>query len=370
MFFEKELGAATVEVHQAEFNIPHNPDIIVQEPGVDKVLIGLPYGYCGGVRMALEGTLSARRAHPNVNVVTNHPPVHNDDAIKPLKEAGIDLTGSINMEAGDVLVFSAHGSDPRLRNEAKEKGLTVYDATCPLVTKTHQEIELAAESDTAIVYISFSDSTHPEATAARAVAEINGIHFMYLRGEDDIDEALKFERITIIGQTTNDTVRSNSLAQKLQESAKRYGNKIVTPYNPRDVCQTIRDRMFAAAKLVKDGSDAIVVVGSVTSQNTREIAELAKHAADTMDSFGKLKKPTQIYVVNSWEQLPELSGTVGIVSGASTPPENVEGVALRLNPAMPVEYVGEDSDRARTFMPTDPKLRKVMEAAREARASL
>ncbi len=351
----------------AQANIPHDPDIQPQIEGVESVMIGLPYGYCGGVRMALAATLAARKSNPNVRVGVNQPPVHNDDALKPLRDAGVetdsDLTG---LSPGDIGIYSAHGSDARSRAEAGRRGLIVYDAACPFVTKTHHEIQRAAEKGSAVVYISFSSPGHPEAVAAKAAAEIAGTPLVFMSQESDISEILNSEevkrhgRISVVGQTTNNSGRSEELADSLQARAAKKGLEIVNPYRVTDVCNTVRDRIMSAVSLVRLGLRSVVVVGSVKSQNTSEIADAAQlQAIERVRQRGP-NDTCEIYIVNSWLQLPKLKGIVGVVSGASTPSENVEGIAEYLNPRSPVVYVGEDTDRGRTFQPSDPKLRRLM----------
>lgn len=349
-----------IRLWQPAGDVLHNPTIEPQNPGCDEVLLGLPLGECGGVRMANQniGALSLRG-----NVYGNHEPTHGADATQQFIRQGarFDLTPE-NIAAQSpqaTYVISAHGAAPRDIARAEAAGLDIYNVTCPLVDRTHNVIKKAAEDPRNVVaYISYGKRDHPEIIASAGLAEDIGIPFHIIGNTEDVDAMLttmgERDSIVIVGQTTNNSDDAQKLAGEVDVRATARG-LFVARTNAKDVCHTVRDRQTTTREIIAQGVGTLVVVGSVNSKNTMSLAEVAAQEA------ARRRHAVELYLVNSWLQLPTIAGRVGVVSGASTLDQNVHGVVRKLNPSEGVREVGIDTDKDIVFKPIDQKTRKVMD---------
>ncbi len=355
--FEVIANDKGIRFHKPAGDVLHDPVIEPQLPGCNEVLLGLPFGECGGVRMAnqLIRTISdGSRA-----VYGNHEPTHGADSTAEFKRLGarFDLPPE-EIPAGSTYVISAHGAAPEISRRATERHLRVLVVTCPLVRKTHLAVEKAAEEeDTIVAYISFGDSSHPELQGVIGLAEETGVPLTVISSPEDADELMgrldSEVKVTVVGQTTNNSDEAQELAGYVGKLGAQGGIE-VSREDANDVCHTVRDRQSSTRQIVRLGVDSLVVVGSVNSKNTLSLAKVA--AAEAL----KTGSPLDIYLVNSWQQLPHLEGRVGVVSGASTLAENVEGVVARLNSPGETIQVGEDTDRGRMFKPSHPATREII----------
>ncbi len=337
-----------------EFDVLHDPTIVPQNPGCDQVYLGLPLGECGGVSMAnrVIGLLSVSGA-----VYGNHEPTHGADATELFKQQGASFDTPISeVPPGSTYVISAHGAQQSVVNEAKERGLDVFNVTCPLVHRTHLAIKAAADHGSNVAYLSFGNSEHPETVGARGFAGELKVPFHLVNSLDSakdlIDGLDPSASLAIIGQTTNNSDEAASIANMLRRQAEAKGITL-TRRELQDVCHTVRDRQATTREIVRLGVSSLVVVGSVNSKNTQSLALVGAEEA------AKLGTRPSILLVNSWKQLPHLAGTIGVVSGASTLEKNVMGVTEYLAPHSGIEYVGEDTDRDIVFKPVDTKTRSV-----------
>jgi len=349
-----------IRLWQPSVDVLHDPQIEPQTPGCDQVLLGLPLGECGGVRMANKviGILSLRG-----NVYGNHEPTHGADATQQFIRQGARFDLSPEEIAAQsphaTYVISAHGAAPSIIARAEAAGLSKYNVTCPLVDRTHNVITKAAEDPNNVVaYLSFGKRDHPEIIASAGLAEDLKIPFHIVSNTEDVDTMLAAmdgrDSIVVVGQTTNNSDDSQKLAGEIDAKATAQGLTVART-NAKDVCHTVRDRQTATREIIAQGVGTLVVVGSVNSKNTMSLAKVAAQEAAAQ------KHVVELYLVNSWRQLPMILGRVGVVSGASTLDQNVHGVVTRLNPEMPVKEVGEDTDGTIIFKPIDKKTREVMD---------
>lgn len=349
-----------IELWTPAGDVLHTPDITPQPMGCDEVLLGLPYGECGGVKMANEVIEKIGSTMIGMPIYGNHQPTHGADATAAYERGGAQFGVMPDaVGANNPYVISAHGAAPWIAERAKKQGLRVFDATCPLVHRTHVAINRAADTPGGhVAYISFGKPDHPERIGAAGAAEANGLPFTAIGSEDDVEQLVESlapgQTITVVGQTTNNSVDAGRLAALLQKKVTEKAGITVRRQDSKDVCHTVSDRQHVTREIVDRGVDALVVVGSVLSKNTKSLATVAIQAAYTAGS------DLRIYLANSHAQLPELSGSVGVVSGASTRAENVHGVIARLAPGTTRE-VGIDTDKNIVFRPVDAATRKLIE---------
>jgi 4-hydroxy-3-methylbut-2-enyl diphosphate reductase len=356
--------AQGVDIWKPTADMLHDPNVLPQSSPCEAVFLGLPLGECGGVLMA---NIAISRLATQGSVYGNHEATHGADATAQQEAMGVRFGDSPDIiPANSLYVISAHGAAPSVGAAANERGLQLFDVTCPLVHRTHRAIlDAPAKGPSHVAYISFGKPEHPELVGAAGLAEEAGIPFSVLGGESDIDgllaEVKDGETITIVGQTTNNSDEATILARQIQGRARERGITVAREKS-HDVCHTVRDRQLSAREIVAVYNvGALVVVGSVNSKNTKSLADVAAKEAISREL------PLTIYLANSWGQIPSIEGRVGVVSGASTLAQNVHGVIDRLAPTNGVIKVGEDTDRGIVFSPVDTKTRGLFEDEDKAR---
>ena len=243
-----------------------------------KIEILEPHGLCAGVNAAIARALALR------DVYCLHALVHNEIVIGELKALGYRFVDRIeDVPRGETVVFPAHGVPPRVREIAAARGLKVVDTTCPFVAKVHR----AAKA--------FSDRGLPvKVIGDRGHAEVEGI-----LGEIAPRRAKPGDRIGVVAQTTMD---SDEVAAKVRELGRTYRVETMA-----EVCTATKARQDAVRNFK---GDALLVLGSRTSANTRRLCDVAKvpvFMASTMDEVRKAREDMESY------------GKVGVTSGASTP---------------------------------------------------
>lgn len=340
-------------------DVLHDPNVLPQNPGCEEVLLGLPYGECGGVKMTVE---IVRIKSQDGKVYGNHEPTHGADSTNDSKVRGAEFgVEPEELSPGSIYVISAHGAAPSVVERATQRKLEIYKGVCPLVERIHRivdEVVRRGDPDELIAYISFGKPDHPEVVGVKGAAEEGGKPFEIISGPEDADALIARldakAKVVVVGQTTNNSDLAGELALRIYEEGKKKGIE-VSRQDSRDVCHTVRDRQNSTREIIQRGINKVVVVGSVNSKNTLSLAKVAAQEANL------LGQPLEVWLVNSWSQLPSLEGPVGVVSGASTRAANVDGVINRLNSAQPTILVGEDTDRGVTFKPSDPAARQLFE---------
>lgn len=347
-----------VTLWKPEEDLLDSLDIIPQDESCSEVLLGLPVGECGGVKMANEVIRQLGRAGFGA-VYGNHEPTHGADSTAELVRLGAKFgEDPASIPLGMPYVVSAHGAAPGVPRAARERGLNVYDVTCPLVHKTHLAINRAAEEeDPLVAYISFGSPNHAERIGAAGIAKELEIPFSAIGSKEEVDQLLKqlegSETLVVVGQTTNNSDDADKLASYLSDKGHEVGVKVKRE-GAHDVCHTVRDRQRSTREIIRHGVGSLVVVGSVNSKNTKSLALVGAQQAERLDV------ELDIYLTNSWFQLPELGGSVGVVSGASTREQNVKGVIARLAPKQGITIIGVDTDKDIVFKPVDGKTRQLL----------
>ena len=279
-----------------------------------KVLLRVrPRGFCAGVVRAVDIVELALEAY-GAPVYVHHEIVHNTYVVEQLRRRGAIFVESIEeVPHGAVLVFSAHGVPPAVREEAKARSLKVIDATCPLVTKVHFEALKFAREDRTIILIGHKD--HQEIVGTSGEAPDRTIVVDSVEAVDKL-EVTNPEKLAFLTQTTLSLYDTQEIVSRLRQKFP----KIVGPKSD-DICYATQNRQEAVEQVAQD-VDLILVVGSQNSSNSNRLVEVAKRRgvkAELIDSATDID-PAWLQGVKS----------VGLTAGASAPEVLVEQVSQRL----------------------------------------
>jgi len=288
---------------------------------VDKVLLAAPRGFCAGVEMAIKALAWMVRAF-EPPVYCYHEIVHNRLVVDRFRDLGVVFVDDIaEVPQGRPIMLSAHGSAPEVVAAARQRGSYVVNAVCPLVTKVHHEVKTRAGKGFRIVYVGHEG--HEEAVGTMAVAP-EAIDRVESVAEVDALPAFATDQpVALLAQTTLSHREWIAIAER---AAERFPGL----WRPgrSDLCFATTNRQSALAEIAPR-CDAVVVIGSANSSNTRALEKLAREAGGE-----------RVYRVNGPDELPDdLAGTVGVTAGASAPEELIEAVIARLSPVQGVEEV-------------------------------
>ena len=286
---------------------------------VDRVLLAAPRGFCAGVEMAIKALSWMVRAF-DPPVYCYHEIVHNQRVVERFRDLGVVFVDDIaEVPPGAPVMLSAHGSAPEVVAAAQAAGGYVVDAVCPLVTKVHHEVKVRAGKGYRIVYVGHEG--HEEAVGTMAVApdRINRVESVA-----EVDALPQFdEPVALLAQTT---LSHRDWADVLDATRARFPDMWVPGRS--DLCFATTNRQSALLEIAPQ-CDAVVVIGSANSSNTRALESLARHAGCE-----------RVHRINGAEELPDdLSGVVGVTAGASAPEELVDAVISRLAPSQGVVEV-------------------------------
>ncbi|HEY2077329.1 MAG TPA: 4-hydroxy-3-methylbut-2-enyl diphosphate reductase [Streptosporangiaceae bacterium] len=279
-----------------------------------RVLLAKPRGYCAGVDRAVQ-TVEIALERFGAPVYVRKQIVHNTHVVRSLEERGaifVDETDAV--PEGSVVVFSAHGVSPEVREEANGRSLRTIDATCPLVTKVHNEARRFAAQDYDILLIGHEGHEEVIGTTGEAPEHI---HLVDGPAGSDSVQVRDPAKVAWLSQTT---LSVDETTQTVAALRKRFPQLLDPPSD--DICYATQNRQ-AAVKQIAAESDVVIVVGSYNSSNSVRLVEVAKEAG-----------ARAAYLVDdaSGVEVSWLEGahTVGVTSGASVPEDLVDGVLKRL----------------------------------------
>ena len=277
------------------------------------VLLANPRGFCAGVDRAIEIVERALERY-GAPIYVRHEVVHNKFVVDDLKAKGaIFIEDLSEVPAGSTLVFSAHGVSQAVRAEADQRGFTVFDATCPLVTKVHAEVASMAAKGLEIIMIGHAGHPEVEGTMGQATSG------MYLV-ESELDVAkLRVRDENKLAYVTQTTLSVDDASKVVAALQARF--PAIRGPKRGDICYATQNRQDAVKFMVPQ-CDLVIVVGSPTSSNSNRLREVA----DKLD--------VEAYMIDNANELKAewLQGkrSIGISAGASAPEVLVEAVIARL----------------------------------------
>ena len=278
-----------------------------------QVLLANPRGFCAGVDRAIEIVERALAIH-GAPIYVRHEVVHNKFVVADLKAKGAVFVEDLaEVPEGATVIFSAHGVSQAVRHEAEGRRLKVFDATCPLVTKVHVEVDRMRATGREIVMIGHRG--HPEVEGTMGQSE-GGMHLV--EKPEDV-ASLQVKDGANIAFVTQTTLSVDDAQQTIQALKTRYP-AIVGPKKD-DICYATQNRQDAVKALARQ-CEVVIVVGSPNSSNSNRLREVAENQG-----------VAAFMVDNAMELDPEWvagKGVVGVTAGASAPEVLVQQVIERL----------------------------------------
>jgi 4-hydroxy-3-methylbut-2-enyl diphosphate reductase len=277
------------------------------------VLLATPRGFCAGVDRAIDIVSHALQKF-GAPIYVRHEIVHNTFVVNDLKQKGAIFIEDLDeVPPGATLVFSAHGVSRAIQDEAKARGFSIFDATCPLVAKVH--VEVAKLSKEGYEFLMIGHKGHPEVEGTMGQLS-SGIHLV----EDEADvERVQPRQTELLAVVTQTTLSVDDAASIMAAIKKRFPN--VREPKQQDICYATQNRQDAV-KILSRQVDVVIVVGSPTSSNSNRLAELSQRLG------------TPAYMVDAPSELQaawlEGHARVGITAGASAPEILVQGVIDKL----------------------------------------
>jgi 4-hydroxy-3-methylbut-2-enyl diphosphate reductase len=279
-----------------------------------KIILASPRGFCAGVHRAIE-VVDISIELFGTPLYVHHQIVHNRHVVDDFIAKGVRFVESIDdVPDNSPVIFSAHGVSPEIRRIAAKKNLKIIDATCPLVTKVHNEAYRYAQNGYEILLIGHKNHVETIGTFGEAPDKIHIIENI-----QDID-ALNFSTDAKLAYLTQTTLSVHDTREMIQRLVEKYPG-IKAP-GSSDICYATTNRQEAAGSIA-DMVDIVLVIGSQNSSNSNRLKELVE----------KIGKPTHL-IDNAGnikpEWIHERISVIGITAGASAPEELVDGVLTRL----------------------------------------
>lgn len=282
-----------------------------------QILLANPRGFCAGVDRAIEIVERAIEIH-GAPIYVRHEVVHNKYVVDGLRDKGAVFVEELH-EVPDnaTVIFSAHGVSYAVENAANDRGLQVFDATCPLVTKVHMEVVKYAKQGKEVILIGHAGHPEVEGTMGRYDTS-NGGRIILVESPDDVDtlEVANPDELAFVSQTTLSVDDTQAIIDAL-----RVRFPAIAAPNRDDICYATQNRQDAVKQLCKE-VDLLLVVGASNSSNSNRLAELGERAG--VDSRLITRA---VDIESSWL---EGKKKVGVTAGASAPEILVNEVIERL----------------------------------------
>ncbi len=277
-----------------------------------KIVLANPRGFCAGVDRAISIVERALELY-EAPIYVRHEVVHNRFVVEGLKQRGAIFVEELHEVPDDnIVIFSAHGVSQAVRKEAKERALTVFDATCPLVTKVHMEVARASKKNIEVVLIGHAGHPEVEGTMGQYASDSAGMYLV-----ETPDDVIKLNvkdplNLHYVSQTTLSVDETADVIDEL----RRVFPDIQGPRKD-DICYATQNRQDAVRDMASQ-VDVMIVVGSKNSSNSNRLRELSE------------KLGTTSYLIDCPEDLKEEwltdQAKVGVTAGASAPEELVNQI--------------------------------------------
>ena len=307
-----------------------------------KITLAAPRGFCAGVNMAIKSLeLTLEKFGPPVYVY--HEIVHNQFVVNTFKDQGAVFVDSVDeVPEGSVLLFSAHGVSPEIREAAKRRNLNALDATCPLVTKVHLEAIKYAKAGFTIVLIGHEGHDEVIGTMGEAPEAI-----LLVEDEDDVD-ALEIKDETQLAYLTQTTLSVDDANRVIKRLRERFPH-IQGPAK-EDICYATQNRQ-EAVRLLSVDADVVVVLGSQNSSNSQRLKELA---ADQGKRAFLVDGPQDLSA-DDFDDAQSVLITAGASAPESVVQQTVQWLADHFDAEVATETIREES----VHFPLPKKLRQM-----------
>ena len=297
-----------------------------------RLILANPRGFCAGVRMAIDVVDQVLDLYPDDKIYVYHEIVHNKHVVDRFVERGVVFVESVDeVPPGNVIVFSAHGISPAVRQAAIDRGLRTIDATCPLVTKVHSEAIRYARRGYQILLVGHKDHQEIKGTMGEAPEATQVVE-----SPDDIAhlEIKDPSKLIFLTQTTLSTDDASVIIDALKEAFP----ELKAPPS-EDICYATTNRQQAVRQIAPQ-CDIVLVIGSTTSSNSKRLTEISRNVG------------TEAYLLDDVSELdpawfPAGDETVLITAGASAPEDLVaelcRALAERHDATLEIADVFEES---------------------------
>ena len=285
---------------------------------MQQILLANPRGFCAGVDRAIDIVERALELL-GAPIYVRHEVVHNRFVVESLRQRGAIFVDELcDVPDNNTVIFSAHGVSQSVRQEAAQRALRVFDATCPLVTKVHLEVARRCRDGYKVILIGHRGHPEVEGTMGQCLQEDEKTHIHLVVTEDDVAQ-LDFDDSEKIAYVTQTTLSIEDTDQVIQALKQRFPS-IIGP-KKKDICYATQNRQDAVKELASR-CDLVLVVGSPNSSNSNRLREIAE------------KSGTPAYLIDGPEDINrswlEQSNHVGLTAGASAPEILVESVVAKL----------------------------------------
>lgn len=296
-----------------------------------KILLANPRGFCAGVDRAISIVERALEMY-QPPIYVRHEVVHNRFVVEGLKQRGAIFVEELSEVPDDnIVIFSAHGVSQAVRKEAKDRQLTVFDATCPLVTKVHMEVARASRKAMEVVLIGHAGHPEVEGTMGQYANHDGGMYLVEKPQDVDALVVKDPSNLHFVSQTTLSVDETADVIDRLRQLFPEI-------QGPRkdDICYATQNRQDAVREMAAM-VDVMIVVGSKNSSNSNRLSELA------------IKLGTPSYLTDSAEDIDpqwfEGKKLVGVTAGASAPEALVNQIITRIKQLTDAADVEELSGR-------------------------
>jgi 4-hydroxy-3-methylbut-2-enyl diphosphate reductase len=309
-----------------------------------KIILANPRGFCAGVDRAIDIVEKALIKFGSP-IYVRHEVVHNKLVVQNLQSKGVIFINELDEVPNDgVVIFSAHGVSNKVENAAKTRKLRYFDATCPLVSKVHHQVERYSKLGKKVLLIGHKG--HPEVEGTMGRHNPNFGSEIYLIQDQDEARELNIPRNSEIGLVTQTTLSLDD-TREIIEILKQKFPKLEMPRND-DICYATQNRQDAVKQLALE-VDFVIVIGSKNSSNSNRLKELAERCG------------TPAILVDEFKDIDlkklEVFNSIGLTAGASAPEATVQEIAKNLAELFNFDIKNLGQNKENIFFKLPPELR-------------